>query len=165
MTATVLNPCDHPELVQECSTCGGPARPVEVIEHIGDRYIDGTEVGPFLEAEFLCSAARCNTTFRGFVVFDDYHRARISVGEPVDAPGVAERIAVAMAESAARDLASAAAVGAAMRVDLGHHLMYERTFAQVYYEQYDTCLVEARTRVRRERAAGPVSDDGDRPLD
>ena len=156
MTATVLNPSDHPELVQQCAECGGDARPVEVIEHIGDRYADDTDVGPFLEAQFLCSEPRCRTTFRGFVVFDDYHRARISVGERVITPDVAERIAQAMAESVARDLASQAAVAAAMRVDLGHHLMYELTFSQVYDTQHPLCVVQARERVELESGVAPT---------
>jgi hypothetical protein len=153
MPSDVLNAEQYAEFVETCGYCGGDARPVEVTEHINERFLDDTEVGPFLEVNFHCTSAGCPSSFRTFVISDEFHRARVAVGGSINNLDVRHEIAESMAQTAARDLASAAALTAAMRIDLGKQIQYDRTFREVYAQQYPVMLIEATERVEREISA------------
>jgi len=150
MSSDVLSAEQYAEFIEICGYCGGEARPVEVTEHIDERFLDDTEVGPFLEVNFHCTSAGCPSSFRTFFINDEFHRARVAVGGSLDELAVRHEIAESMAQTAARDLASAAAWTAAMRIDLGKQIQYDRTFREVYAQQYPVMLVEATERVERE---------------
>jgi hypothetical protein len=49
--------------------------------------------------------------------------------------------------------AQSAALTAAMRIDLGKQIQYDRTFREVYAQQYPVMLIEATERVEREISA------------
>lgn len=155
MSANLLNAEQYSEFVESCGFCGSDARPVEVTEHVNELFLDDTEVGPFLEVNFHCTSAGCPSSFRTFFINDEFHRARVAVGGSLDELAVRHQIAESMAQTAARDLASAAAWTAAMRIDIGKQLQYDRTFREVYEQQYPVMLAESTLRVEREiRSAG-----------
>lgn len=134
-------------LSEQCSTCGGPARPVDLTLVVNEPFHDGTRVGPRYEIDYACERRGCSLTFQGFVIMDDFHRARIASGASAETEEGRERIAVAMAVDSAHQTARAVADHAASLVHIGGHIVFEQAFCEAFDDAYAAALADAHSRV------------------
>lgn len=150
MIVDSLDLAPHAGLAQRCPLCGSRSLPIDVVQRSGEPFASCGDVGEYLDVDFRCENPGCSDDRHGIVIIDDYHRVRVTLGESASTPEGRTRIAEAMATADAGDLASAAALAAAMRTDIGSRHAFEQEYREVFSRQFPDSLARAVQRVELE---------------